>query len=598
MSGIGDLIGPDGVIEQMLLWNVVGQVVSALASPAFTVLAQDVAAAHPEIVLDPATLASAAVRGFMAGDTARGEAARSGIGATRFGVLTQLAKVRIAPADLATAVLRSYLTAGEAHALAAPQGVDAADLDLMTSLAGDAPGPQQLAQALRRGIIRRDGTGAASTSFVQGIAEGRLHDKWADMLDKLSEQVLSPPDAADAVVRNFLPRGEAERIAAQSGVTAADFNVMTHLAGDAPGPQQLAEALRRGAIAEGGTGANSTSFEQGIAEGRLSGKWAPVIKDLARVWPTPVDALNATLKGQVTPAEGLALYERLGGDPQFFDVLYRSEGESPTPLELIELANRGVIKWDGLGPDATTYEQGFKEGHWRNKWSAAYRQLAHYVPPASAVTGLLARGAISSADAAALLAKQGMSEPIIEAFLDDAHTQALSEYRGLSVGVAVDAYKSRLLTEHQVADILTSLHVTPEASKLLIEHADFQRAFAQVSAAVARVRVLYVARKITAETAGQSLVALSVPAASIPEMLATWAMENAVSVRVLTEAQIVKAWKTLVLTSGEALTELSNIGYTAFDAWVLLSNEAGAPLPDKPKQGAPALQGVVVPGTT
>ena len=53
MSGISDLFGANGAIEQLLLWGVVNQVVSSLASRAFTALTQDVNGAHPELALAP-----------------------------------------------------------------------------------------------------------------------------------------------------------------------------------------------------------------------------------------------------------------------------------------------------------------------------------------------------------------------------------------------------------------------------------------------------------------------------------------------------------------------------------------------------------------
>lgn len=598
MAGLGDLFGANGVIEQLLLWGVVNQVVSALASPAFAALEQDINAKHPELVLTPDVVASAAVRHFMTEAQAQGEAARSGINAGRFAVLRDLAQVRLAPADLAEAVLRSYLTPEQAQAQATPQGVDAGQLTILTDLAGDAPGPDQLAQALRRGIITRLGAGAGSTSYEQGIAETRLHNKWGPVLEKLSEQVLSPADAASAVVRNFLPAGEGAHKAAESGVSGADFATMTHLAGDAPGPQQLAEALRRGAIPADGKGADSVSFEQGIAEGRLADKWAPVIRSLAQIWPTPVDALNALLKGQLTQPEALALYKRLGGDPEFFDLLYRTEGEAPTPLELIEMANRGYIPWDGTGPAVTSYEQGFKEGHWRNKWAPVYRKFAEYTPPESTIVTLLSHAAIDQKTAARLLARQGMPENLIVAYLDEAHTEAISDYRGLSVTSTLDAYKAQIMSAADAHVILTSLHVTPAAADLLLAYADINRAFEAVGNAISRIRTLFAARKITAQTARESLVRLEIPAASINGIMAAWELENSISVKVLTQAEIISASEFGILTQAEALTELENIGYTPFDAWVLMSVKAKKPLPNRPKQGPAAPQNQVIAGTT
>lgn len=598
MAGIGDLFGRNGILEQLLLWGVVNQVISVAGGPYFAALQQDMAARNPDIVLTPELVAQAAARHFMDAAQARTEGARSGINAGRMNVLLEMAQVRLSPADLAEAVLRSYMTLGEAEAVARPQGIDAGQLAILRDLAGDAPGPQQLAEALRRGIIHAAGRGPDSTSYAQGIAETRLHDKWGPVLAALAQVLLSPPDAASAVVRNFLPIAEAEAIAARSGVSAADFGIMRHLAGDAPAPGQLAEALRRKVIREEGTGPAETSFKQGIAEGRLSDKWEPMIKALAQLWPTPTAALDALLKGQVTHREAVALYEQFGGDPKFFDLLYNTQGEAPTPLELIQMANRGFIPWDGLGVSSVSYAQGFHEGRWRNKWQDVYRQFAVYVPPESTVVTLLSRGAITQTQAARLLAKQGMDAELIQAYLDEAHTEALSDYRGATVTTVLTSYHERVISAADAKIILASLHVTPSAIDLLLAYIDAQRDFAALNNAITRVRTLFAARKITVITARQSLHRLQVPAENVEPMLAAWEVENSISVKVLTEAQIITAWEFGNMTEAEARIELENIGYTPFDAWVLMSNKTKGPLPNRPAQGPAPPQAQVIPGTT
>jgi hypothetical protein len=598
MSGISDLIGSGGFIEQMLLWGVVNQVVSSLAGPALLVLQQDIAAAHPEMVIDPQVAASLVARNLMTLAAAETEAAKSGVSPSRFQLLNDLAKVRIAPADLATAVLRDYISLDQAQAQALPQGYSADDFGVMVDLAGDAPGPQELAQALRRGIIEANGTGPGSTSFVQGISESRLRNKWAPMIDALSQQLLSAPDAADAVIRNFLSLADGEKLASEQGIDAATFAVMTHLAGDAPGPQQLAEALRRGAIPAEGTGAESTSFTQGIAEGRLADKWTPVIRALSLIWPTPVDALNATLKGQVTLDQGKALYTQLGGDPQFFQVLYDTQGEAPSPLELIEMTNRGYIPWDGLGPDVVSYEQGFHEGHWRNKWEPVYQKFAAYLPPPGEIARFLEDGSITAAQASDYFAQHGMNDTVIAAQLESAHLAALSEYRGLSVGTAIDAYKAQIITADQATEVLASLHVLPDAITLLLEYADFQRTFAQINNAVTRVRSLYVTRKITLDTARDSLTALGIPAQTVPEIIAVWSLEFSVEVKTLTGEQIALAFLYGAFTQEQAQQELVNIGYTPLDGYALLCAYTKSTLPNPPAAGPPPPLSAVIPGTT
>lgn len=598
MAGISDLFGRNGVLEQLLLWNVVGQVVGAALGPALTLVQQDVDAAHPVQVLDPATLADLAARGIITVSAGHADAARSGLDSARFGQLLEAHTVRLSPGDLATAVLRSYLTAGEAEAIARPQGVDAAMLGVLTDLAGDALGPDQLVQALRRGIVPRSGKGANSTSYEQGIAESRLHNKWGPVLERLSEQLLTPADLASAVVRNFLDRGTAEKSAAQQGVETATFGTLVALSGDAPGPQQLAEALRRGLIPERGTGSKATSFDQGIAEGRLSDKWAPVIKGLAQVWPTPVDALDAAVKGQVTTAEGKRLYERLGGDIEFYPWLLATVGDSPTPLEAATLAARGIIAEHGTGPAALSYDQAVKESRYRDKWGPAYRKLAEHIPPPSTIVTMLAHRALTEKTAHQLLLQNDMTAELAAAYVSEADYEAISDYRGLTESAVVDMYIAHVLTREQAVQILGVLHVSAQAAGLLLDYADLRYAVDSINKSVQRIATLFTGRKISAATARDSLTKLGVSVVAVDQIIGDWEIQAAANVKVLTETQIIDAWYYGVIDQAEAINDLGAVGYTPYDAWVLLSNKAKTPLPGRPPRIAAPPVGAVIPGVT
>lgn len=598
MAGLGDLFGRNGAVEQLLLWGVVNQVLQNLAQPALTALAQDVNHAHPEQALDPVTAAEAAARHMLTQAQATDEAARGGIDAQRFATLLDLHKVRIPPAGLAEAVLRSYLTEGQAEEQARPQGIDQSQLRVLKDLAGDAPGPQDAARALQRGIIGEHGRGAGAVSYEQAIAESRLHDKWGPMLRQLQHQLLSAPDAASAVVRNFLPSDQARNLAEKQGIDAATFQTMVHLSADAPGPLQLAEALRRGAIPAEGTGPGSTSFQQGIAEGRLADKWAPVIRDLAKLWPTPVDALDAQVKGQLSEQEGAALYERLGGDPQFHGWLLHSIGEGPTPLEAAVMNARGIIPEHGTGPASTSYDQAVRESRYRNKWTQAYRHLARYHVTAGEVITFLAHAAITRERAIQLLTALDMDPETIAAFINEAEITELSEFRGLTQQAVLDLYHAHLIDAGLATQILTTLHVTPRSAQLLLDYTDLRVATDYIKRAVTRIGTLFTSHKITAQTAAASLTDLGVPAASTEQILAEWEITAAASVRILTETQIVDAWYYQILDTADAVSELTAIGYTDYDAWVLLSLKAKGPLPGRPDRTAQPPQGAVRPGTT
>jgi hypothetical protein len=554
MSALGDLLGKGSVAEQLLVWGLMNQAIGAAAAPYFSQLQQDVNARTP---VEP-----------------------------------------LAPGDLADAVVRNYMTLAEATQEAAKSGVRAADFEQLVPLHADAPGPQQLAVAQLRGIIPAAGDGPQTASFVQGIREGRLADKWAPMIRELSKAVLSPPDAASAVVRNFMTAAAGQEVAAQSGVDASTFETMVHLSGDAPGPQQLAEALRRGAIQESGNGADSTSFNQGIAEGRLSGKWAPVIKALAKDWPTPVNALGAQLKGAFSGDEGKALYEKLGGDIQFYDWLLFAEGSAPTPNEAADMARRGIIPKDGTGPGVVSYEQAFLEGPWRNKWAPAFWEYSQFIPTAREVITLLKDGAVDKATAAAWMKRAGADDATVAAFIAEADTAMLSDYKGLTTSSVLGMYYQRLITADDARQILESLHVSSQAVPLMLAYADLQRAIAQQNSAVSRVGTLYATRKITEQTAKNALITLQVPTAAVDDIIATWQLENSINVKTLTQSEIADAWKEGIMDQATAMTELGNIGYTPYDSWVLLSLKAKTPLAGQPAPGPAGPQGAVIPGVT
>lgn len=598
MVGFGDLFGKNGWLEQLVVWGMLQQALGALADPALTALKQDVDAAHPVLVLDPPTLADAAVRGMTTIKAAEAEAAKSGINAERFATMIDLATVRLSPADLATAVLRSYLTTGAAEQEAAHQGLTAAQFATLVDLAGDGIAPQDAVRAFLRGAIPLKGTGAGSTSYEQAIAESRLHDKWADILLSLGTQLLSPADTADAVVRNFLDAAEGAKVAGQQGVTHTDFATLVHLAGDAPGPQQLAESLRRGQIPRSGKGPTSVSFEQGIAEGRLAGKWAPVIEGLSKLWPSPVDALDAQVKGQLTDEEAHELYAKLGGDEQFESWLYNSMGEGPTPLEAANLAARGIIPWTGTGPASTSYEQAVRESHYRNKWAAAYRRLAEHIPPPSTITTQLSHQIISREVATTELLANDMTADQAAAYVAEAEYEAVSDYRGLTQGAVVDMYYAHLIGHDQAVAVLGDLHVTQQAAELLLSYADVRYVVDSVNKTVARLQTLFSARKIGLETARSALLKLQIPAATVDATLNDWVLQAAVTVKTLTEAQVVDAWYYNALSDAEAIELLGAIGYTPFDAWVVLSIKAKGPLPGKPANTAVAPVAAVIPGTT
>jgi hypothetical protein len=393
---------------------------------------------------------------------------------------------------------------------------------------------------------------------------------------------LTPADLADMVVRHIVTMQEGTDYAKQSGIAPSDFGRLVESAGEGPAPGDLAEALRRGIIPATGTGPAATSYEQGLAESHLRDKWAAVTKALAVKEPSPGDALDALLKGQLDHDTALGLYERFGGDPAHFSWLFDAQGSAPTPLEASEMANRRIIPWDGQGPDVVSYEQAFLEGPWRDKWSGPYRRLAEYKPPARTIVALVRSGAATDQQALQWFQDLGMSQELAAAQLADAHHQRLQASKELAKGDVEALYLDQLISAQDATTMLRALGYSPEEAAWLLQMQDVKRAVRAVTAAIGRIQSLYVAHKIDKTTAVGALDALRVPSAQRDDLLATWDIERGANIKVLTATEIASAYFYAIIDQGTATGELMDIGYTERDAWILLSVRKHNPQPNPP----------------
>jgi len=393
---------------------------------------------------------------------------------------------------------------------------------------------------------------------------------------------LTPAQLSDMVVRHIVEMAAATAYARESGIDETDFERMVQSAGEGPAPGDLAEALRRGIIQETGAGADETSFEQGLAESHLRDKWAPVVKLLAVREPTPADALRALLQGQIEEQRARDLYQRFGGDPQHFDWLFDSEGSAPTPLEAISMANRGIIPWDGRGPDTVSYEQAFLEGPWRDKWADPYRAFGTYVAPPRTVTALVRSGALTDQQAIAEFQKQGMTREMATAMLTDAHHVKTAAHRDLARGDILGFYRDGVVSRDDATAMLGAMGDTKEDVALLLDLEDVRREVAAVNGAISRVHGYYVARRIEAADASNDLDALRVPAAQRDQLLATWEVERASNLKTLSAAEITSAFFYNLIDQETAQQLLVADGYSPGAAWILLSVRKHTPLPNPP----------------
>jgi hypothetical protein len=401
---------------------------------------------------------------------------------------------------------------------------------------------------------------------------------------KLLQSVpLTPPMLADMVVRHIVPMDKATDYAKQSGTAPSDFQRMVQSAGEGLAPGDLAEALRRGLIPESGVGPDAVSFQQGMAEAHTRDKWAPIVKGLSVREPTPADALDALLEGQLEEDRARELYVRFGGDPEHFTWLFDTRGTAPTPLEAADMANRGIIPWDGTGPDATSFHQAMLEGPSRNKWFGPYRQFAAYHPPARTIVAMVRAGALSDDAALRFFHQLGMDDELAAAQLTDAHHQKVAAERSLTVSQVKALYQDRFIDASQATAMLALLRYTTDDAGFLIDVWEFEVQQSQVRSAIAKVRALYVAHKIDAAAASRTMDGLGVPAAGRDYNLSVWTLERDANVVTLTAAEIADAVFYSLLTEADGVARLVALGWQQDDAALRIGIRLHGKPPPAPK---------------
>ena len=266
--------------------------------------------------------------------------------------------VPVSPAILATAAGRG-LVLGDAPTVSVPDsyyseaaksGVSKADLDLQASLVGLPPAFQELLEMERRGII-------TTAQLEKGLQEGDFRDDWIQYAVQLKYGWLTPLDFVRAAVQAQMTYEDAAQWAQKTGLDTTTalpldtgnteaspdmFGLAFSIAGRPPGPEELARAANRGIIDWTGTGADATTFQQGIAESDVKTKWTPILQALAEYVPPPRSVGTLLERGVVTAAQAQQLWED-GGVPETLAKAYVAMAEQQSTIQDKLLAKGEIV---------------------------------------------------------------------------------------------------------------------------------------------------------------------------------------------------------------------------------------------------------------
>jgi hypothetical protein len=398
-------------------------------------------------------------------------------------------------------------------------------------------------------------------------------------------EVLAPADLADLVVRNYLDIDAATGTAKKSGVSPEDFALLVKNAGDAPSTTTLIEAYRRKIIGWDSAQGGLPSVLDGIREGRLADKWAPMLQALGDVPIGVADAVDAVVEGQISRAAGEEIAYQNGISKDNFAILYNTRGNPPAPSELLEMVRRGNIPVGGTGPDVLSLTQGISEGATKDKWIPQFINLLTVLPPEGRVTAMLRAGAISRDQAIGYYKRLGYDDTVAAGFAAEASHTKTAASKDLAKADIEKLYADGAIDSAAATSMLEGLGYAADEAAYLLAIQDLHATTVIVDAAITRIRSYYIARKLADDAVVSALDSLSVPPAQRDKLISAWRIDRTSNVKLLSEAQIVDAWNYTLLSQADAISALVALGYTAHDGWVLLSIKNKGPLPDEPAQG-------------
>lgn len=419
------------------------------------------------------------------------------------------------------------------------------------------PGPAELAVMHRRGLISLD-------NQAQLLRNSGFPELALNAFLSLNRVLLSPADAALAVLRGNLSHQQGVDLAEAAGIQPEDFDVIIGNTGEPPGLAELLLLWRRGQI-------TTDRLDQGIRQSRVRDEWIDDVHKLSILPPSQAEAITAVVESQTDRETAFKRFREAGGDPDWFDIAVGITGAAPSPVELGTLANRGIIPWEGTGKDVTTFEQGVFEGRSKNKWLEAWRQLAVYLPPPRTVVAIVKQGAIDKATALDLLQKQGLSHELATAYVNGATAEKLATHKQLSVSLIESLYEERGIDRETASAMLNNEGYDQTEANYILWLSDFKVYKKGFDLALGKVQSAYVGRKIDKNTASNLLDELQVPSEQRDTLLVLWTFAQEANIKTLTPAEIRSAVKKSVITSDDAMLRLTEQGYSETDAQIFLA---------------------------
>lgn len=463
------------------------------------------------------------------------------------------------PGTLAEGVAQGQIAHDVASGLARQHGISAENFDRLVEIANTGPGAGLAFESWRRGVLDEAG-------FRRAVQRLGLEAEWIEALVKLHDVLLSPAELANARQQGFVTDARQLSESEMQGLTAERAEILYQLAGLPPGPATAQEALNRGLI-------DQATFAQMIREGHTKTKYTDLLEKLRQPRLSAAEYASAALRTWVTKQEMYDGGAQWGYTPQQMDLLFLNRGRPASPTQMWRAWARKAKGPRGVATDYQDHAKAIAISDIRPEYAELLWEIRFNYPPLFQLSRLVEGGVVDAATAATW-AEYNLYAPevvaALKAFWGGAGTgQATKQATAATLRSEYEGY---LLTEQELRTALAALGFAPAEVDREVHLGDAARVKAYRDKALEAAHKSYIASQATADVVTNTLRALHIDQAAIPELLAIWDLEKAITRKTLTAAQIRAAYRKGTITQAEATADLEEHGYSASDAATFLAS--------------------------
>ena len=295
---------------------------------------------------------------------------------------------------------------------------------------------------------------------------------------------------------------------------------------------------------------------------RVRNEFLPDLKKLSWSTMSPADAINAAVKGRISPDFAATLFKAGGGMPEQFELLYESAGDSIGVEHAVALYDHGDITADQLQDvilqsriNPRFYDVALLAN---KKWLSAFQ-----------IHQAVQAGEVDVALATNWMIEAGYPADQAAATVSAAAKGTVSKAKAETESIILDDYQANIIDSAAATTALTSLGYTAEAIPFILESVVAKRVISMRNGAISRIRTAYIDFLIDEAAVKVDLVQLGMPTAAVDQFLTDWTIEQSINTKRLSAAQVGKLLEDGVLDVNNAVTRWVQMGYLPEEANLL-----------------------------